>query len=425
LARAARQTAENSFSRERLAREIDDVYEGIAPSERLRVLHVHSGNLYGGVETFLRTLARDGGAARQMVSTFALCFDGALSKELRALGSSPHMLGVVRLRHPFTVRRARRSLARLLARQRFDVIACHQAWAYAIFAPTIRRAGLPLVFWQHTADDGRHWLARLARRVSPDLAVACSQYATERLSRWFPNARKLTIFCPLHTDASPTCDTVSRAALRRSLDTAPDDLVVVQVGRLDPDKGNRETLEALASLRDLGCWTYWMVGGPQSVAEERYLRDLMTLGRRHGISDRVRFVGQRQDVAALLDAADVYCQPNVRPEPFGLSLVEAQAAGLPIVTSAIGGAFEIVTEACGMLVPPDDIGALSDALRRLLTDAKLRARLGAAGRDAGPALCDVRRQMQRISDVLLDVADRHRRSSLAAGATPLQASPRS
>jgi glycosyltransferase involved in cell wall biosynthesis len=105
---------------------------------------------------------------------------------------------------------------------------------------------------------------------------------------------------------------------------------------------------------------------------------LKEVAERKGISDRVRFAGERRDVAAILRAADIYCQPNVGPEAFGISLVEAPAAGLPIVTSALGGALEIVDERCGLLVAPHDAGALTEALRRLLSDDGLRARLGRA-----------------------------------------------
>jgi glycosyltransferase involved in cell wall biosynthesis len=425
LGQSARKTAERAFSRRRLTRELDQVYAGLAPSDALRVLHVHSGNLYGGVEVFLRTLAHHASAAPQMASSFVLCFEGALAAELRTEGHPPHLIGAVRVSRPHTVFRARRSLARLLERQRVDVVVCHQAWAYAIFGPTVRRAGLPLVFWQHTVDDGRHWLTRWARRLTPDLALSPSRFATERLSRWMPRASAETVAYPLNVAAIPTHDVYSRVAVRRSLDTSPGDLVIVQVGRLDPYKGYRETIEALASLGDVGRWTCWIVGGPQRAGDERYLRDLKALAEARGIADRVRFVGERRDIAMLLDAADIYCQPNIQPEAFGISFVEALAAGLPIVTSGIGGAAEIVTEPCGILVPPGDIGALSTALRRLLADADLRSRLGEAGRSRCAVLCDLPHQMGRIRDVLAALAARHGRRSIASMASALPSSTQS
>jgi glycosyltransferase involved in cell wall biosynthesis len=196
----------------------------------------------------------------------------------------------------------------------------------------------------------------------------------------------------------------------------------VQVGRLEPWKGNREALEALASLREVNGWTYWIVGGPQRASDERYFTDLKDVARRKGISDRVRFAGERRDVATLLQAADIYCQPNVGPEPFGIALVEAQGAGLPIVTTALGGALEIVDDTCGWLVAPRDPDALAGALRRLLGDDALRRRLGRGARDRAGALCDLTRQMRRTRDVLSGVVKQRQERSVAARAAPLESS---
>jgi glycosyltransferase involved in cell wall biosynthesis len=425
LGQAARATAERRFTRRRLASEIGDVYEEIAPDATLRVLHVHSGNLYGGVETFLTTLAREAAVAPRMTSSFALCFEGRLSDELRAHGCQPHLLGAARASRPHTIWRARRSLIRLLARQRVDVVVCHQAWPYAIFGPVIRRAGLPLVFWLHTVSDGQHWLERWARRLIPDLAVANSQFTTGCLERWFPDARVENIYYPLSLQASSAQELLPREDIRGSLDTTHDDLVIVQVGRLESTKGNREALEALATLRDVGGWKYWIVGGPQRTSDERYFSDLKDAARRNGISDRVRFAGERDDVPAVLQAADIYCQPNIRPESFGIALVEAQAAGLPIVTSAIGGAREIVDETCGLLVPPHDIDALATALRCLLADDGLRTRLGRAARDRSGALCDLARQMQRTCEVLSSAVEKQRGTLADASPATLESSAHS
>jgi glycosyltransferase involved in cell wall biosynthesis len=403
LGRAARVAAERHFGRGRVASQLAEVYERIAPAAPLRVLHVHSGNLYGGVETFLTTLAREAVEPR-MISSFAICFEGRLSDELRRHGHEPHVLGRVRLRHPLTIWRARRTLVRLLMRERVDVVVCHQAWPYAIFGPSIRRAGLPLVYWLHTAADGRHWLDRWAQRLQPDLVVTSSHFVRGGLVRHFPDARVETVYYPLKLDSN-TADP-SRVRIRRSLDTTDDDLVIVQVGRLESGKGNRETLEALAALKDVKGWKYWIVGGPQRSSDDQYLRVLEAAVRRHGLVDRVRFAGERHDVSALLHAADIYCQPNIRPEPFGIAIVEALAAGLPIVTSAIGGPLEIVDETCAVLAGPGDTGAIAGALRRLLTDTALRGRLGQAGRARSGRLCDLSRQMQRTHEVLLAVATR-------------------
>ncbi len=183
------------------------------------------------------------------------------------------MLGAVRLSRPWTVWRARRALTRLLAARTFDVVVCHQAWAHAIFGPVVRRAGLPLVFWMHTSGDGRHWLDRLAARTPPDLVVANSQFTAGNLDGWFPGAPIEIVYYPLRLPHVHRRSRRQPANFAVRSDTPTGDVVIVQVGRLERWKGYRETLEALARLRDVEGWTYWLVGGPQRAGGRDLLRE--------------------------------------------------------------------------------------------------------------------------------------------------------
>jgi glycosyltransferase involved in cell wall biosynthesis len=103
-------------------------------------------------------------------------------------------------------------------------------------------------------------------------------------------------------------------------------------------------------------------------------------------------------------AADVYCQPNTGPEPFGVAFVEALYAGLPVVSAATGGAAEIVTTACGILVQPGDVDAVAEALGRIIADAALRRSLGAAGPARAAQLCDPARQLAALASAVAEGA---------------------
>src|SRR6185295_14283079 len=107
----------------------------------MRVLHVYSGNLFGGIEAMLLAIARQ--PAADLESEFALCFEGRLSRELTAAGARVHQLAEVRVSRPQTVRRARRALAALLSSGRFDRVICHASWSHAIFGGLVRRTGTP------------------------------------------------------------------------------------------------------------------------------------------------------------------------------------------------------------------------------------------------------------------------------------------
>lgn len=369
----------------------------------MRVLHVHSGNLYGGVETLLTTLVRYRGRAPEVEHEFALSFDGRLSTELRALGGTVHPLGSVRISRPDLVLRARRSLRELLRGGGFGAVLCHSPWAQTIFGPVARAAGVPLVFWLHGAVQGRHWLERLARRVPPDLAICNSQFTAGMLPRLYPNAPAEVVYCPVPAGAV-RLTAERRARVREEIGTAADAVVIVQVGRMERLKGQRDHLEALGRLRHIPGWVCWQVGGAQREEEVAFLGELRVLAEGLGIEDRVRFLGERGDVATLLAAADLYCQPNLAPEGFGITYVEALYAELPVVTSAIGGAKEIVDPSCGVLLPPSDSETLAAALIDLVRSPEERARLGAAGPARAKALCGVETQMPRLARALVSIA---------------------
>jgi glycosyltransferase involved in cell wall biosynthesis len=364
----------------------------------MRLLHVHSGNLYGGVETMLATIARRNGWA-SLEHEFALCFDGRLADELRNVGASLHWLGAAKARWPLTIIRARRTLRDVLRSHRFDAAICHMPWAQALFGPSVRECGVPLIFWMHDASTGRHWLERWARTRPPDLVLCNSHYTATSLPKLYPQRPHEVLYPPVELTQEGQ-DESRRRSLRDLLATPADGIVIVQASRIQPWKGQFVHLEALSRLRGVPRWVCWIVGGAQQRSDQRYLSALSGGAVELGIGDRVRFCGERTDVPDLLGAADIYCQPNTRAEPFGIAFVEALGAGLPVVTARLGGAAEIVDTSCGICVPPNDPEQLADALRRLIENPALRAQLGHAGRARAAQLCDPAARLSQLATIL-------------------------
>jgi len=368
-------------------------------SAKLRVLHLNPGNLFGGVETLLLTLARFSREMLSIENEFAVCFRDQFFEGLLATGTTVHDLGQASVRKPWTVTRARKALEHLLQAGQHDIVICHSPWCLAIFAPAARHNHAPVVLWVHGALNGKHWIERWARRHPPDFAICNSRFTQSTLATLFPALATEVVYCPV---APRVSDRLPQAwsQIRTELNTPADAIVFLQVSRLEEWKGHGVLLRALAQLRSYQNWVAWFVGGVQRPSEQKYLTDLKTLANDSGIADRVRFVGQRSDVRLLMSAADVYCHPNTEPEPFGIALVEALYAGLPVVTSAMGGAQEIVDETCGILVPPGDIAALTDALRRLKQDGSLRTRLGANGPARALQMSDPARRLRQLEGIL-------------------------
>ncbi len=168
----------------------------------------------------------------------------------------------------------------------------------------------------------------------------------------------------------------SRAAVRAGLGIPEDAVVVGALGRVSTEKGLDLLLFAAArlfpSFPDL---RILIVGkGPD-------LDRLRTMAARMGIADRVHLPGFFPDGPAALEAMDVAAMPSILPEGFPTAAIEAQAMGLPLVASDIGGTREtIIAGETGTLITPNDTIALENALRPLIADAALRTRMGTAAR---------------------------------------------
>lgn len=362
----------------------------------MKLLIVHAGNMWGGLERTLETLAQADRLCPQLQPTFALAFDGTFAANLRARHVPTVILGQVRLRRPDLALLARRRLAALLAEIRPDVVLIPAAWAHAVFASVVRRARIPLALWIHDILSGTSWLERLAARVEPDLLICNSAFTLERARRVFPSVASRVVYCPL-TFEEPSRP---RAVVREALHTADDALVFTNVARMERYKGQSLLIEALTRLTVDQPWSCWIVGGPQRPSEQEYFDALRRQITAAALDSRVTLLGHRNDVPALLAASDVYCHPNTDAEPFGLAIVEAMHAGVPVVASRLGGPAEIVTEQCGRLVEAGDAGELARVLSWCAHNPEARRALGSAGPARAHHLCDATARLADLADSL-------------------------
>lgn len=361
----------------------------------MRVLHLSSGNQYGGIERVLVASARHRTSA-PMDPAYAFCFPGRVSEEIRASGAPVHDLGPVRASRPWTVWRARRRLARLLAVGGFDVAVTHACWPHAMFAPVVRHARVRLAHFVHGVLGSGHWTERRAARTVPDVLIANGRFTATTVGRVFPSLAPVVVRCPVELGQA----SADRDVTRSRIAVARDAFVILLAARIEAGKGHDVLIDALARLPDLGPLECWIAGGPHGSIGRRVLENLTRRVVGSGVGSRVRWLGERADVPDLLAAADVLCQPNTAPESFGVGFVEALAAGVPVVTSAIGGALEIVDESCGVLVPPGDVEAVACALRALIVDPARRRSLGAAGPARARGVADPAMRLRELAAAL-------------------------
>jgi glycosyltransferase involved in cell wall biosynthesis len=365
---------------------------------RTRVLHVAAGNLFGGVETFLVTLARYRERVPELDSEFALCFEGRLATELRRESAALHFLGNVRLRDPASVLRANAKLVRLLLKERYDAVVTHGEWPHTLFGITTKLCRKKLVAWAHGAPQNPHLLDSLARRVRPKLLIANSHHTAVALGTTFAGVPTRVIACPVEPS---TAQLRSRAEVRRDLKIPESTVVIVFAARFERWKGHDLLLRAARSLLDRTSsdWCILMCGGVQRPTDQAFADELKRYVREFELSSRVHFLGARSDISDIFGAADVFCQPNTGPEPFGIVFVEALYAGLPVVATRMGGAAEIVDDSCGLLAEPTT-ELVANALFSVVTDTDLRRRLSLGGPARARKLCDPELRIREIADAI-------------------------
>ena len=348
----------------------------VRPEQKPRVLHLGSGNLFGGIERFLVALAESATMNRQTQQCFLVTSHGRLESELRDRGASVEYVGEVRLRNPVAVVRTRRRVRDAIRRFSPDVVIAHDTWPLVVMGPAVRQR--PLVFYQHMRASGSFLERLLPRRLVT--AVFCtSAFVAESAGALLPGVPTSVVRCTVL--APPRHD---RERIRHQLGLRSDEVAIIQVSRFEEYKGHLLLAEALKLLQTRMSWRAIVVGGG-SRPSERALRG--KLERLVGeLGGRLVLLGERSDVQELLQASDVFCQPNIAPEAFGLVFVEAMYAGLPVISTDMGGAREAVDSSVGILVPPQ-ASEVAQALSQLIDNPEVRRTLGSNGPVRADGIC--------------------------------------
>lgn len=362
-------------------------------NRQINVLHIAAGKLYGGIEAYLATVARLGQGESGLRHAFAVCYSGRLSDELDKAQGELYDLGPARMSRPWSVRRSRKRLDRIIREKCFDIAITHGSWPQLMFGSTAKRAGAQLTYFIHDNLEKPSWIDRFAAQTTPDLVLANCHFTLAGARRLYRNSPAEV--CSYAIEAGNAVPS-ARVEVRRELGVAQDRVIVIHASRLERWKGHATLIEAMGRLRNLPNWELWVAGGAQRPHEIGYLHELEVAARRLSIDSHVRFLGQRNDVRRLLAAADIFCQPNVEPEPFGIVFIEALYAGLPVVTSDFGGAKEILSGTTGVLLPPGDVETLANKLQQLIEDPELRRRAAIGGPSRAAELCDPAQHFQKL-----------------------------
>jgi glycosyltransferase involved in cell wall biosynthesis len=296
-------------------------------------------------------------------------------------------------RHPGTILRMRQ-FAAWCRNRRIAIVHATDLYSNVFALPAAAAAGVPVRIGSRREinPDKGYGLVAL-QRVSYAFAhriVANSNAAAARLRRESVRDGAIRVI-PNGVDLSVYRPRAGRSRLRR----------IVTVANLRPEKAHEILIEAVAALLKVcaDVELFLVGGGPR-------LNDLKAVADRLGIASRVHFLGHREDVAAILADSDLFALTS-RSEAFPNSVMEAMAAGLPIVATKVDGVPELIEhQRNGVLVAADDAGAVTAALRELIEHPGHAAALGLAARQTVESRFSFDRMVSSFEDLYVDLIQR-------------------
>ena len=352
--------------------------------EKLHVVHVVLGLQVGGLERVVLSLVQQGLRLGQQVSVVCLEIDGPVGKQIEESGARVLRIGKKRGLTPGIIPRVKRILIEIDA----TIVHTHQVGALFYAGPAARLAGVPVIV--HT-EHGKHfdrgrtrWLGRIASLSAQRYFCVSTDIADAVIRKKVAPARKVIVVSN-GIDTARFAEPGDAAGLRRQLGIPASAAVIGTVANLREVKRQDVLIRGFARLGEFrGSKPHLLLVGDGELRSE-----LTRLAASLGVGDRVHFAGAQSNPEQFLHVMDVFALTS-RSEGMPLSVLEAEAAGLPIVASRVGGLPEIVEDGrTGLLFDPGDDAALARCFEQLLTDSTRTMEMGRAAQAAVRAKYDV------------------------------------
>lgn len=314
-----------------------------------------------------------------------VCADGPFLKQPRAEGFRVETLPFVRSFSPIGQAKAFLALVRLIRREKPDMVHAHMPISGILARVAAKLCGVPHIaytchgfLFNQPGSKGRRLLSLLLEKlcgsltntyltVSNEEAADARRLHIHRKPIAIGNGRDGTRFKP---------DPIARTRIRQELGADDGTPVIIAVSRLVRHKGYPELLEAMESVPQAQLW----VVGDRLDSDHGSVMNTSFTKARAALGSRLKCLGYRTDIPALLAAADIFTLPS-HFEGLPMSIIEAMLTGLPVVSTDIRGPREqVVQNETGLLVPAAKVAPLASALRTLALNPALRHRMGAAGR---------------------------------------------
>lgn len=346
--------------------------------KKIKIIYIIYSLEFGGAQKVIASYVKNLSKQNYELSVCAIRQGGPMKKVLEGLGARVFILNK---RIGFSIKIIFK-LINLLKKGNFDIIHLHDHTANKWVVPVVLMLGIKrIVRTEHVILDKRRnekvypWIYMFLNLFNKKI-IAVSEFVKNFHSEkdYLNKNKYVTIYNGIKCEEfTPTVD---KTKLRRELGLEEARYVVGNIGRLHEAKGQRYLLEAAnLILHDEPSTHFVIIGdGPLKSVLVNYSKEL-------GISERVIFSGVREDIANMMNLIDIFVLPSLW-EAHPITILEAMAAGKPVVATNVGGNEETIIDGItGFIVPPKDPESLANAILTLIRDVELSRQMGVKGRE--------------------------------------------
>lgn len=347
--------------------------------EKINILHIYQNSKIGGVQQQLLSLLK--AYSRERFNPIFCCLGPKeeIGKEIEEtkIGFIP----LNKLRYNRFSPGIVLELYRLMKKKQIHVVRTHRYRSNLYGRLAAFLAGVPVIIasvhdnYRTDKRPKRRIMNRILSKIT-DKIVAVSENVKEDIIRYDSIDPSKIEVIPNGIDVERFNPEKNTADIRKEFSLEEDDIVIGFIGRIVPAKGLEYLLNALPYLKEEFKSIKLLIVGEGSLVEE-----LKERAKKNNIFDNILFIGRRRDIPEILASINIFVMPSIA-EGLPNALLEAMAMGKPIVTTEVGGIPEIVKNGFnGLLVPPRDTLSLSKAIKELISNDRLAAKLGQAARD--------------------------------------------
>jgi len=365
-----------------------------------KVLQIVEDMKIGGLEKVIASIALGLDKNKYDPEVWCLSKGGEIADALMKRGIKVKILNLETYYNPLNIIH----LAVLMKKRRFHILHTHGYYASTFGRISALLAGVPIILTHvHSTyfnyNKRNLWVEKFLSYFTDK--VICVSKAVQSFVTGMEKIREEKT-CAIYNGVDLSFSDIAADEffrIRSNLGIDDHEIVLIVVASLKPLKGHLFLFNALRNVsKHFPNFRLLVVGdGPQQ-------EELKTQAEKLGIASRIIFTGVRDDVSRLLCISDIFVLPSIEREGLGLAIIEAMASGLPVVSSVVGGIPEVVENGhSGLLVAPNNEGALTEALETLIRDENLRKRMGAIGKEIYVRKFTHRKMMNDIETLYSDL----------------------